>query len=272
MKKVVLVGLSVVALALSLSASDILATVNGHKITKKDVQVILNSMGMRTTYDSLPDDVKKKVLNQIIEQQLLQEEALKSGVEKSKEYKEALDKLKKKLALDIWMKRELDQIKVSDKEAKKVYEEHKNSFKKPESIHARHILLKTEEDAKKIIEELSKTPKSKLKSKFEELAKAKSTGPSASRSGDLGTFSKGQMVKPFENAAFALNAGEFTKKPVKTQFGYHIIYVEEKNPAQTIPFDEVKDRIKQNLKMEKFKDRIQKIAKDLKKKAKIEYK
>ena len=269
MKKVVLVGLSVVALALSLSASDILATVNGHKITKKDVQVILNSMGMRTTYDSLPDDVKKKVLNQIIEQQLLQEEALKSGVEKSKEYKEALDKLKKKLALDIWMKRELDQIKVSDKEAKKVYEEHKNSFKKPESIHARHILLKTEEDAKKIIEELSKTPKSKLKSKFEELAKAKSTGPSASRSGDLGTFSKGQMVKPFENAAFALNAGEFTKKPVKTQFGYHIIYVEEKNPAQTIPFDEVKDRIKQNLKMEKFKDRIQKIAKDLKKKRRL---
>ncbi|WOE70553.1 peptidyl-prolyl cis-trans isomerase [Hydrogenimonas thermophila] len=271
MKKIILAGLSAATLALSLPAADTLATVNGHKITKEDVQTVLNSMGARTTYDALPDDIKRKVLDQIIEQQLLQEKALKSGIEKSKEYKEALDKLKKKLALDIWMKKELDKIQVSDKEAKKVYEEHKNSFQRPESVHARHILLKTEEEAKKVIEELSKTPKSKLKSKFEELAKTKSTGPSASRGGDLGTFGRGQMVKPFSDAAFALKAGEFTKQPVKTQFGYHVIYVEEKNPAQTIPFEQVKDRIKQNLKMEKFKDKIQEIAKGLRSKAKIKY-
>jgi len=272
MKKIIVAGLSVATLTLSLSASDTLATVNGQKITKDDVQVVLNSMGARTTYDSLPDEIKKKVLNQVIEQELLQEKALKSGIEKSKEYKEALNKLKKKLVLDIWMKKELDQIKVSDKEAKKVYEEHKKSFQRPESVHARHILLKTEEEAKKIIEELNKTSKSKLKSKFKELAKAKSTGPSASRGGDLGTFGRSQMVKPFSDAAFSLKAGEFTKKPVKTEFGYHVIYVEEKNSAQTIPFDEVKNRIKQNLKMEKFRDRIQEVAKGLKKKAKIEYK
>jgi len=272
MKKIILAGLSAATLALSLPAANILATVNGHKITKEDVQAVLNSMGARTTYDALPDEIKKKVLDQIIEQQLLQEKALKSGIEKDKEYKEALNKLKKKLSLDIWMKKKLDQIKISDKEAKKVYEEHKNSFQRPESVHARHILLKTEEEAKKVIEELSKTPKSKLKSKFEELAKTKSTGPSASRGGDLGTFGRGQMVKPFSDAAFSLKAGEFTKKPVKTQFGYHVIYVEEKNPAQTVPFDEVKDRIKQNLKMEKFKEKIQEIAKGLRKKAKIEYK
>ena len=118
---------------------------------------------------------------------------------------------------------------------------------------------------------MSKTPKSKLKSKFEELAKTKSTGPSASRGGDLGTFGRGQMVKPFSDAAFSLKAGEFTKKPVKTQFGYHVIYVEEKNPAQTVPFDQVKDRIKQNLKMEKFKEKIQEIVKGLRSKAKIKY-
>ena len=153
MKKIILAGLSVATLALSLPAADTLATVNGHKITKEDVQAVLNSMGARTTYDALPDEIKKKVLDQIIEQQLLQEKALKSGIEKSKEYKEALNKLKKKLALDIWMKKELDQIKVSDKEAKKVYEEHKNSFQfqRPESVHARHILLKTEEEAKKLL-------------------------------------------------------------------------------------------------------------------------
>ena len=120
MKKIILAGLSAATLALSLPAADTLATVNGHKITKEDVQAVLNSMGARTTYDALPDEIKKKVLNQIIEQQLLQEKALKSGIEKSKEYKEALEKLKKKLALDIWMKKQLDQIKVSEKEAKKL--------------------------------------------------------------------------------------------------------------------------------------------------------
>jgi parvulin-like peptidyl-prolyl isomerase len=271
MRKFIIAGLSAATLVISLPAADTLATVNGHKITKEDVQTVLNSMGARTTYDALPDDIKKKVLDQIIEQQLLQEKALKSGIEKDKEYKEALEKLKKKLALDIWMKKQLEQIKVSDKEAKKAYEEHKNAFQRPESVHARHILLKTEEEAKKIIEELKKTPKSKLKSKFEELAKEKSTGPSAPRGGDLGTFGRGQMVKPFSDAAFSLKAGEFTNAPVKTQFGYHVIYVEEKNSAQTIPFDEVKDRIKQNLKMEKFKNKIQEIAKGLRSKANIKY-
>jgi len=88
----------------------------------------------------------------------------------------------------------------------------------------------------------------------------------------LGTFGPGQMVKPFNDAAFALKAGEFTTQPVKTQFGYHVIYVEEKKPAETIPFSQVKDRIKQNLKMEKFKERIQTIAKELRSQAKIQYK
>ena len=271
MKKLIIAGLSAATLALSLSAADVLATVNSHKITKEDVQSALNAMGARTSYDALPDDVKKRVLDQVIEQQLLQEKALKSGIEKKKEYKEALEKLKKKLALDIWMKKQLDTIKVSDAEAKKAYEEHKNAFQRPETVHARHILVKTEAEAKQIIEELKKIPKSKLKAKFEELAKAKSTGPSAARGGDLGTFGRGQMVKPFSDAAFALNAGELTQTPVKTQFGYHVIYVEEKHPAQTIPFNEVKERIKQNLKMEKFKGKIQKTAQELRSKAKIKY-
>jgi parvulin-like peptidyl-prolyl isomerase len=271
MKKLIIAGLGAAVLALSLPASDVLATVNGHKITKADIQEVMNAMGARTTYDALPPEVKKKVLDQVIEQQLLQEKALKSGIEKDKEYKEALAKLKKKLALDVWMKKELDKIKVSDAEAKKAYNEHKSAFQRPESVHARHILVKTEKEAKEIIDILKKTPKSKLKAKFEELARTRSTGPSASRGGDLGTFGRKQMVKEFSDAAFALKAGEFTKKPVKTQFGYHVIYVEEKHPAQTIPFSEVKERIKQNLKMEKFKEKMQKLAQELKAKAKIKY-
>ncbi len=271
MKKLIVAGLGAAVLALSLPASDVLATVNGHKITKQDIQQVMNSMGARASYDSLPDDVKKKILNQVIEQRLMQQKAIASGVERTKEYKEALAKLKGKLALDVWMKQQLDKIKVSDAEAKKVYNEHKNAFKRPETVHARHILVKSEAEAKKIIDILNKTPKSQLKQKFIELAKTKSTGPSAVRGGDLGTFGRRQMVKPFSDAAFALKPGQYTKTPVHTQFGYHIIYVEEKHPAQTIPFSQVKDRIKQNLKLEKFKNKMQKIGQELRAKAKIKY-
>ncbi|WP_456404165.1 peptidyl-prolyl cis-trans isomerase [Hydrogenimonas sp.] len=269
MKKLIVATLGAAALALSLPAADVLATVNGKPVTKQTVQQMLNSMGAQTTYDALPDEVKKKVLDQVIEQQLLEEKAIKSGIEKDPEYLDALQKLKRKLALDVWMKKQLDTITVSDAEAKKGYEEHKSAFMRPETVHARHILVKTEAEAKKIIEALEKSPKGQLKAKFEELAKSKSTGPSASRGGDLGTFTREQMVKPFSDAAFALKAGEFTKKPVKTQFGYHVIYVEEKKPAQTVPFEQVKDRIKENLKMEKFKQKVQAIAKELRAKAKI---
>lgn len=269
MKRFIIATLGAATLALSLSASDVLATVNGKPITKDTVQRVLNSMGAQTSYDALPEDVKKKVLNQVIEQQLLEDKAIKSGIMKDPEYLDALKKLKRKLALDVWMKKQLDSIKISDAEAKKGYEEHKSAFMRPETVHARHILVKTEAEAKKIIDELKRASKGQVKAKFEELAKEKSTGPSASRGGDLGTFTKEQMVKPFSDAAFALKEGEFTKKPVKTQFGYHVIYVEKRNPAQTVPFEEVKDRIKDNLKMEKFKEKVQAIAKELRSKAKI---
>jgi len=271
MKKVLVACVGAAVIAFAAPSSEVLVTVNGHKITVDEAQNVLNSMGARADFGALPENVKQKVIDQLVEQQLLQEHALKSGITKTREYKEALEKLKRKLALDVWMKKQLDSIKVSDAEAKKVYNEHKSAFKRPETVHARHILVKTEAEAKQIIAELNKTPKSKLKEKFIELAKSKSTGPSAVRGGDLGTFGRKQMVKPFSDAAFALKAGQYTKTPVHTQFGYHVIYVEEKHPAQTIPFSEVKDRIKQNLKMEKFKEKVQKIAKQLEAKAKIKY-
>jgi len=216
MKKLILATLGAATLALSAPAADVLATVNGKEITKETVQRVLNSMGAQTTYDALPDDVKRKVLDQVIEQELLEEKAVKSGIQKDPEYLDALEKLKRKLALDVWMKKQLDSVTVTDAEAKRDYEKHKSAFMRPET----------------------------------------------SRGGDLGTFAREQMVKPFSDAAFSLKAGEFTKEPVKTQFGYHVIYVEE----------EVKERIKESIKMEKFKQKVQSIAKELRSKAKIEIK
>ncbi len=268
MRKVVVSSL--VALSLitgSAIAAQVLAEVNGKKITAEDAAPMLAQTGMK--FEQLPPQIKKRVVDQLIERELLKEKALKSGVEKSKEYQEALKKLKSDLALEIWMRKQFENIKVSDKEAKDFYQKNIDKFKQPEMVHARHILVKSEKEAKDIIAILNKTPKSKLKEKFIELAKTKSTGPSGKRGGDLGFFTKGQMVKPFSQAAFSLQPGEYTKTPVKTQFGYHIIYVEEKKPAKTIPFEKVKERIKAQLKMQKFKEKIKSIAEQLKKSAKI---
>ena len=103
------------------------------------------------------------------------------------------------------------------------------------------------------------------------MAKDKSTGPSASRGGDLGSFDRGQMVKPFSDAAFALKSGEMSSAPVKTQFGWHVIYVSEKQTASTVPFAEVKDQMINGVKMEKFRTSMEKRVEDMKKKAKINY-
>ncbi|BCD61814.1 peptidylprolyl isomerase [Nitratiruptor sp. YY08-26] len=268
MKKYFVGGLVALSLvASSAVAGKVLAVVNGKKITTEDAAPMLAQSGMK--FEQLPPQIQQKVVDQLVERELLKEKALKSGVEKTKEYKEALNKLKADLALEIWMRKQFNSIKVSDKEAEDFYKKNIDKFKQPERVHARHILVKSEKEAKDIINELKKTPKDKLKEKFIELAKTKSVGPSGKRGGDLGYFKQGQMVKPFSDAAFSLKPGEFTTQPVKTQFGYHIIYVEDKKPASTVPFAQVKEKIKSQLKMQKFQKVIKSEAEKLKKSAKI---
>ncbi len=267
MKKYLVSGLVAASLLGVGAFAKVLATVNGKKITEEDVAPIVAQTGR--SFDQLPKEIQKKVLDQAIERELLKEEALKSGVQSSKEYKEALERIKKDLAFEIWMKKKFNEIKVSDSEARSFYDKNIEKFKRPEMVHARHILVKSESEAKDIINILKKTPKDKLKQKFIELAQKKSVGPSGRRGGDLGYFARGQMVKPFSQAAFSLKPGEFTKKPVKTQFGYHIIYVEDKKPAKTVEFNKVKERIKAQLRMKKFQEWIKKEAQNLKSKANI---
>jgi len=108
-----------------------------------------------------------------------------------------------------------------------------------------------------------------LKTKFIELAKTKSADPAGSNGGDLGTFTKEQMVPEFSKAVWELEVGKITMQPVKTQFGYHVIYLEEKSDAKPIPYEEVKDKIIISLKQQQFNNKITEVAKELKSKAKI---
>jgi len=258
--------------AISLFASTVgaktFATVNGSDITDKEIGAILQVIP-GANYEQMTDEQQKQVVNQAIEKRLLSEKALKAGMEKEPEFKEALENIKKDLALELWMKKQFDSLKLKESDLKDFYKKNEEMFKKPESAKAKHILLTTEEDAKAVIKDL-KTAKAKdLVSKFETLAKEKSTGPSGASGGELGWFDRQRMVKEFSDAAFVLKKGSYTKTPVKTQFGYHVILLEDKKAAQTVSFEEAKPNIEQSLKVEKFQEKMKELSKKLRESADI---
>ena len=271
-KKLVVGFLGALVLNGSAIASNIIATVDGEKITKTDLNMLLRTMPGNIKFETLPNDVKSKFIDQAIERKLLMNFARSQGINKDPEFKKVLKETEDNLMLEFWMRKQFENLKVSDSKAKTFYKANKDKFKTEAQAKAKHILLKTEADAKSVIKELQTASKDKLKSKFIELAKSKSTGPSGANGGDLGWFGKKQMVPEFSKEAFGLDRGHFSQKPVKTQFGYHIVYLEDKKPAGTTSFNKVKEQIKQNMKMEEFKNVVSQQAKKLRSKAKVEIK
>jgi parvulin-like peptidyl-prolyl isomerase len=210
------------------------------------------------------------IQERLVEKALFAELAKKEGFENSPEFKKSIARIKDELMVNMWMKQQMESAVVSDSEAKEFYNKNKEKFVQPENAHARHILVKEESEAKTIAKEYAGLSGDKLKEKFVELAKSKSTGPSASSGGDLGNFTKEQMVPEFSKAVWELKVGKASATPVKTQFGYHLIYLEAKNKKSTLPYDEVKSTIVNSLKQKQFTEKISNIATELKSKAKIE--
>ncbi|MDK2823047.1 MAG: hypothetical protein PWQ67_101 [Clostridia bacterium] len=159
-------------------------------------------------------------------------------------------------------------ITSTDTNIEQYYKEHKEEFYQEEQIKARHILVKTEEEAKEIIRQITEENKD-----MADLAALKSIEPAAKTTkGDLGYFGRGMMVKPFEEAAFALKVGEITKTPVQTSFGWHVIRVEDRLEAKQRTFDEVKAELEERFIFEEKSEAFAKFLDDLKSKAKIENK
>ena len=269
-KKVILSLVTMIAISgTALAQTDkVYATVNGINITEKDVSLLLR--GQNVKFESLQKDQQKQILDSLIEQKLLAEMAYKTDIPKSKEYKEELEKFKKSLAFQLWLRDFSKKITIDDKEVKKFYDTNREKFKTPDQLKASHILVKTEKEAQDIIKELSKSKK--LKDDFTTLAKEKSVGPSGANGGELGWFTKEKMVPEFSEAANKLSVGTITKTPVKTNYGYHIIYLDDKKAASILEYNKIKDRLKQDLMQQKFAEDAKKEAEKLMKKAKIEYK
>lgn len=263
--------------ATSASAA-VLATVNGDEITSEEVNKVLME-GTQGRFDSLPADKQNELRQRIIEgmiaQELVFDDAKRSGVLESKEYKQELEalvsRLKVQLAAKVWEQEQFEAIKVDAKEVKAYFDANPEEFVDKEKIRARHILVKTAAEAQAVIKSMKALSGDKLKNEFIAQAKSKSTGPSAAKGGDLGYFPRGQMVPSFNDAAFAMKEGTMSAAPVQSQFGYHVIYVEDKKAAKKLGFDEVKNFIEQRLKMDKFKATMEKKMADLRAKAKITY-
>ena len=246
-------------LACSPADAKVLATVNGKDITKEQVKEI---------YDALPKENRPKfdqaspgILNSLVEQTLLDQAVSKAGIAKEKNVKRNLEAIRGRLLREEYLRRKLEG-KVTDSKVKSRYEKLRKDFDGQEEVKARHILVKTEDKAKKMIEKL------KNGANFADLAKKESTGPSAKSGGDLGFFVRGNMVPEFANAAFNLKKGEYTKAPVQTRFGWHVIKVEDRRTAKAPEFDKVKENIRRSLRDESFA----KVIGELRKTAKIELK
>ncbi len=258
-------------------------TVNGEKITDTDISVTIGQTGMK--YETLDDAMKKRVLDMVVDRKLLTQEAEKSGVDKTEAYATQLKSLKRDLALDVWMKKEMKTLEesLSDAKLQKFYKENKKQFSTPKKFKARHILIMADE--KKLSKEEMSKAKAKAealikeldgakdkKAKFIELAKSKSEGPSGKDGGDLGWFEPERMVPEFSAATDKLKVGEYTKSPVKTQFGYHLIFLDDRKDASLKPFESVKKQIQTQLSGKEFAEKMKAKTEALRKSAKIELK
>lgn len=240
----------------------ILAEVNGKKISGVDYNLFIDSLNPQLKQYFGGDELNKDVVNELVYQALLYEDAMEKGMDKEDEFLQVVEKTKESMLKTYALGKLLATVEVTDEDLKKFYEENKEAFVKPESADASHILVEEEDKAREIYEKIQKGED------FEELAKEFSTCPSKEKGGNLGTFTKGQMVKEFEDAVFENEVGTITE-PVKTQFGYHIIKINQKNDAEELSFDEVKDKIEAQVRRQKEQDIYNKKITELKDKYEV---
>lgn len=221
----------------------VVAVVNGHKIMKSHLEEAQQLLPRQ--YQQVPlEQIYPALVDSLIDTRLAAEDARAKKMDKDSQFRAHMNRIEDQLLQRMVLEKEMTQA-ISDEALKKRYDKMVAGMSNNEEVHARHILLKTEDDAKTVIKELGKG------ADFADLAKKKSTGPSGPNGGDLGFFGKGQMVPEFEKAAFALAKGETSKDPVKTQFGFHVIKVEERRKAEVPKFDAVADQLRGEISQER---------------------
>lgn len=238
-----LVALQTLAETPQNSAEKVIATVNGRPITQAIYDRNLASHPQNAKRDS------KELTEELIKRELVMQDAIKRGIDQKPEILAELTTLKENLIIAADLKIIAETISASDEELKKFYGSYAKELINTE-YKARHILVASAEEAKTIISQLDQG------ADFAKLAKEKSKDTAANE-GDLGWFSANQMVKPFSEALVKMQKGKYTNEPVKTEFGWHIILLEDTRENPPPPFEQIKDRLKIAVQRAKLQEHIQ---------------
>ncbi len=236
---------------------DAVAIVNGRPISRKELEYVKAEIARgnpRANLD-IPED---KLVEELVNRELLRQQAIQQQLPKRPEVAARLRYTERAVLAQATVADYLKQKPITEEQLRAEYDRLVGQMKQQE-FKARHILVKTKEEAEEIIEQLDQGKD------FAELAKKYSIGPSAKSGGDLGWFVPQRMVKPFADAVVALQDGQYTKEPVKTQFGWHVILREESREKTPPPFEKVKPQIEQMLRRKLVQQYIQ----DLKQKADV---
>jgi len=245
---------------------NILVEIGKYKITIDEFENELKRYGksqsFRDKLDTLTEEGKKRVLENMIRENLFYIAGEEEGIKLSSEEEEQINRLKRYIIIRKYITEKLKEKPVPEEEMKDYYEKNKKEFVIPEKRKASHIIVSDENKAKELLKKI------KEGADFSQIAKENNIDGSKNKGGDLGWISKGYMIKEFEEVAFSLKKGEISDV-IKTKFGYHIIKVEDIKPEEEKNFEEVKESIRKKIEEE----RIKQLEEDLKKKynVKVDY-
>lgn len=242
----------------------VLAVVNNREIKQSDVELLYANLGPNAAQYK-GEEGYKQLVEQLILEEMLYSEAKENKMDEAKEYQVALEQLKRSLLAQYLVSNLMSIIDVSEKEVEEYYNSNKNAFISGETVTASHILVETLEKANDILKEINDGLS------FADAAQKYSSCPSKNSGGNLGKFGKGQMVPEFEDAVFAMKVGDISS-PVKTQFGHHLIQLNEKNESKELTLEEVKNDITNKIKYNKQSSAYAQKQNELKEKYAVEYK
>jgi len=223
----------------------VLATVGEKEITNYDIESALQSLDPYQAMHFNSEEGKKQLLEDLVNQELFYIEAKENELHNNEDFKSEMKKIEENMLKQYAINKVISSITLTEEEKKAFFDANKSKFNKSESASAKHILVETEEKASDLLNKINAG-----EMKFEEAASQYSQCPSKEVGGDLGSFGRGQMVPEFEEAVFNMNPGE-VKGPVKTEFGYHLIKVEDRIPGGQASLDEVKNDIAKSLTYQK---------------------
>ncbi|MBK3733651.1 peptidyl-prolyl cis-trans isomerase C [Azospirillum brasilense] len=240
-------------------ADPVVARVNGEAVHRSDVQRMVAQLPPQVQQMPL-EMIYPAVIEQLVNSKLVAEAGYKANLAGTPEVKDEIKRAEERAVQRAYIQKEV-QSRITPAKLDEAYQAFLKQNPAQEEVKASHILVEKEDEAKAIIAQLKKG------GDFAKLAKEKSKDPvAAEQGGDLGYFTKDTMVEPFADAAFAMKKGEVSKEPVKTQFGWHIIKVEDKRTQPQPSLDEVKPQLEQQL----SKDIVTNVVDDLRKVAKVE--